>query len=233
MSKMNLLINLKGYEGDNANTSRSLFNKDLQHVGIRIDREIIQEVEVLANTTRLLFAASDAPGIPTPTNAPVPAYEKIVLSNAQDLNYIEIDKKIIPSSIILANGKILGIKDDDYEVDIIGTTTKITWTNDWATGGNQQNEVGETISIWYSYYEVDQETDPDPYAGVNLFKFFYMEADKECEVIINGTIRNIVKPVVINGVPKKGILLISADVNDVNVVNHNDSSLIVYFVTAK
>jgi hypothetical protein len=233
MSKMNLLINLKGYEGDNANTSRSLFNKDLQHVGIRIDREIIQEVEVLANSTRQLFAASEAPGIPTPASAPIPSYEKIVLASAQDLNYIEINKKIIPNSIILANGKVLGVKDDDYELQIVGTTTKIIWTNDWAIGGSQANEIGETISIWYSYYEGEQTIDPDPYAGVTLFKFFYMEADKECEVIINGTIRNIVKPVVINGVPKKGVLLISADINDVIVVNDNDSSLIVYFITAK
>lgn len=233
MSKMNLLVNLKGYEGDNANTSRTLFNKDLQHVGIRIDREIIQEIEVPANSTRLLFAASDIAGMPTPSTAPIPTYQKITLSNPQDLNYIVINKKIIPDSLILANGKLLGIKDDDFELEIIGTTTKITWTNDWATTGSQPVQNGETILLWYSYYETDQDPIPDPYAGVTLFKFLYLETDKECEIIINGTIRNIIKPVVINGSAKKGVFLISADINDVNVVNHNNSSLIIYFITAK
>jgi hypothetical protein len=61
----------------------------------------------------------------------------------------------------------------------------------------------------------------------------YIEADKECEILINQTIRNILKPVVVNNTAKKGVFLISADINDVYIVNNNDTSIIVYYVTAK
>jgi hypothetical protein len=236
MSKMNLLVDLRGYEGNNANTSRSLFNKNLQHVGINIDREITQEVEVPANTVKMLFSASNTEGT-VPVNGPVFDHVSIVLSSSQDLQYVEIDKKIISNSLILSNGKALGFRGEDYEISIIGNKTRITWINEWAIGGNQPVETDETIFLWYSYYPSQQDDSnngsQDDYPGINLFKFLYIEADKECEVVINGTIRNKIKSVVVNNAPKKGVFLISANINDVYVVNSNNSSLILYFITSK
>jgi len=55
MSKMNLLIDLKGYTGDNANSCRSNFNKNTQIIGLETSEEIIQEVTVAASSTVLLF----------------------------------------------------------------------------------------------------------------------------------------------------------------------------------
>jgi hypothetical protein len=57
--------------------------------------------------------------------------------------------------------------------------------------------------------------------------------DKECQIIINGTVTNTIKPVVVNNVAKKGVFLTSTNINDVYIVNNNTTSLIVYYVTAK
>lgn len=237
MSKMNLLVDLKGYDGNNANTSRTIFNKNLQHVGIVIDREITQELEIPANTIRLLFSASNNSGA-TPASGPTFEQESITLTIQQNLQYIEIDKKIIIDSLILSNGKALGFKNVDFQVTFVGNKTRITWTDTWATGGNQALELDETVFLWYAYNSTDQESSfpspsSNPYPGIDLFKFLYIEVDKECEIIINGTIRNTIKPVVVNNTAKKGVFLISTNINDVYIVNNNTTSLIVYYVTAK
>jgi hypothetical protein len=161
-----------------------------------------------------------------------------VLSSSQDLNYIELDKKIILNSLILSNGKSLGFRETDYQISIVNNKTRITWINSWAVGGIENVELNETIFLWYSYYPSGQDGQDgsfvsSEYPGVNLFKFFYMETDKECEVIINGNIKNKVTPVVVNNTPRKGVFLISADINDVYIVNNNSSSLILYYITAK
>jgi len=236
MSKMNLLVDLKGYDGNNANTSRTIFNKNLQHVGISIDREITQEIEIPANSVRLLFSASNDSGT-TPVEGPIFDQKLTVLMVNQDLVYIEIDKKIIIDSLILSNGKALGFRNNDYEITFVGNKTRITWINSWAVGGDEAVEIDESVYMWYAYYASEQNggtpPSPNPFPGIELFKFLYIEADKECEVLINQTIRNTVKPVVVNNVAKKGVFLISADINDVYVVNNNSTILIVYYVTAK
>lgn len=233
MSKMNLLVDLKGYDGNNANTSRAIFNKNLQHVGISIDREITQEVEIPANTVRLLFSASGSSGS-TPATGPIFEQQSVPLTTLQDLSYIEIDKKIITDSLILSNSMALGHRNVDYQITFVGSKTRITWINEWAIGGTQPVESDETIFLSYAYYVTEQDPPfPPPYPGVTLFKFLYIEADKECEILINQTIRNVLKPVVVNNTAKKGMFLISADINDVYIVNNNDTSIIVYYVTAK
>ena len=234
MSKMNLLIDLKGYEGNNANTSRTVFNKNLQHVGIVIDREITQELEIPANTARLLFSASNTSGT-TPAIGPTFEQESFELTIPQNLTYIEIDKKIIIDSLIISNGRVLGFRNVDYQITFVGNKTRITWINSWTAGGDQALESDETIFLWYAYYVSEQESSSSStsYPGIELFKFLYVEVDKECEIIINGTIRNTIKPVVVNNVAKKGVFLTSTNINDVYIVNNNTTSLIVYYVTAK
>lgn len=60
MSKMNLFIDLKGYEGDNFNSCRASFNKNSQYLGIDISEETIQEVTVAASSTKTLFSVLTA-----------------------------------------------------------------------------------------------------------------------------------------------------------------------------
>lgn len=62
MSKMNLVIDLKGYDGNNTNTCLANFTKNLQYIGIDLNEETVQKSTVSASSTEALFSvsASDA-----------------------------------------------------------------------------------------------------------------------------------------------------------------------------
>ena len=57
---MNLVVDLKGYDGTNANTCQASFKRNVQYVGIDLNNETVQEVTVAGSGgTATLF---DAPG---------------------------------------------------------------------------------------------------------------------------------------------------------------------------
>jgi hypothetical protein len=60
MSKMNLLVDLKGYDGTNANTCQANFKRNSQYVGIDLNNETIQEVTVPASGSKTLFDDTEA-----------------------------------------------------------------------------------------------------------------------------------------------------------------------------
>lgn len=61
MSQMNLLIDLKGYNGDNANTCRVNFSKNLQYIGISLNDETIQQITVASGGgSETLFSVAPA-----------------------------------------------------------------------------------------------------------------------------------------------------------------------------
>jgi hypothetical protein len=60
MSKMNLLIDLKGYDGHNANTCKTKFGRNAQYIGIEITDETVQEKTVAAGDTETLFSVAPA-----------------------------------------------------------------------------------------------------------------------------------------------------------------------------
>ena len=60
MPKMNLLLDLKGYEGSNSNTCNYSFAKNIQYSGIDIENETITEITVGATLTVLLFSVAPA-----------------------------------------------------------------------------------------------------------------------------------------------------------------------------
>ena len=53
---MNLIIDLKGYDGTNSNTCTPNFGRSLQYIGIDTSEEIIQEVTIPASSTVALFS---------------------------------------------------------------------------------------------------------------------------------------------------------------------------------
>lgn len=55
---MNLLVDLRAYEGSNANTCNSSFARNAQYIGIDISEEVIQEVVVAASSTKNLFTVA-------------------------------------------------------------------------------------------------------------------------------------------------------------------------------
>ena len=60
MSKMNLTIDLKGYEGSNTNTCRSNFTVHNEYVGIDLSDETLQKVTVEGSSTKTLFSVATA-----------------------------------------------------------------------------------------------------------------------------------------------------------------------------
>ena len=58
MAKMNLLVDIKGYEGSNANTCNSSFARNAQYIGIDITDQTVQEVTVAAAATISLFSVA-------------------------------------------------------------------------------------------------------------------------------------------------------------------------------
>lgn len=60
MSKMNLLIDLKGYDGTNANVCNTNFARNAQYAGIDVSEHTIQEVTVGASETKTLFSVITA-----------------------------------------------------------------------------------------------------------------------------------------------------------------------------
>lgn len=57
---MNIILDLKGYDGTNANTCSSNFRKGVQYIGINTSEEIIQEVTIPAASTVTLFTVPNA-----------------------------------------------------------------------------------------------------------------------------------------------------------------------------
>jgi len=60
MSKMNIMIDIKGYNGSNANTCNSNFSKNAQYVGIDTSDENVISTIVAASSTKSLFSVATA-----------------------------------------------------------------------------------------------------------------------------------------------------------------------------
>ena len=56
---MNLVIDLKGYDGENTNTCQTNFRRNAQYIGINLTDEVVQEITIAAAGSATLF---DVPG---------------------------------------------------------------------------------------------------------------------------------------------------------------------------
>ena len=57
---MNLLVDLKGYDGSNTNTCQANFKRNNQYIGIDLTDETVQEVTIAASSSKTLFDEVDA-----------------------------------------------------------------------------------------------------------------------------------------------------------------------------
>lgn len=57
---MNLLVDLKGYDGTNTNTCQARFKRNNQYIGIDLNDETVQEITVPAGDFRVLFDEAEA-----------------------------------------------------------------------------------------------------------------------------------------------------------------------------
>lgn len=244
MSKMNLLVDIKNYEGNNANTSQTNFSRNSNWSAFDVSQEVFQEINIPAKSTKLLLSAYDfSPEIVTST-APVstsPQKERIEISTDQDKQFIYLQKNAIPKTLVLSVGRLLAFENDDFIVEATENGSKITWQNCLAQGGEEALEVGDIINVFYNYSESSNVSDLnsdrffpfDTVEGVEFYKFIYIEADKKCDIAINGIVQSTIKPVIINGTAKNGYFLKSSDINDVHIINRNDTEVKVYYIATK
>lgn len=60
MSKMNIMIDIKGYEGSNSNSCKNNFSKNAQYIGVDTSEENIVSTVVEGSSTKSLFSVATA-----------------------------------------------------------------------------------------------------------------------------------------------------------------------------
>lgn len=123
MSNMNLLVDLKGYTGTNANTCRPSFSKNAQIIGLDVSEEIIQEVTIGTSSTVALFD---------------------VTGNPKKLIYLEADKEC---DIILN-----GVTESTLKPLVLGSSTvngMYLKTCDINTVSVTNNSVTDTVKVYF------------------------------------------------------------------------------------
>ena len=116
MSKMNLIVDLTGYEGDNSNTCDTSFSKKAQYIGIDIKNQVAQEVTIAASSSVTLF--------------------NVITAEAKKIIYLESDKEcdiivngVVESTLkpIIVGGSIkkgIFLKSTDLEsVSVVNNST--------------------------------------------------------------------------------------------------------------
>lgn len=69
-------------------------------------------------------------------------------------------------------------------------------------------------------------------APADAKKFIYLESDGVCDIIINGTRENVVRPVVIGNSTKNGVFLSSTDLETITIENNGAEAINVYYILA-
>ena len=144
---------------------------------------------------------------------------------------------------MLSIGRLMAFAGQDFDVQVEDNRTKITWKNSLAQGGVESLEQGDIINFSYNYINSISSDSvdflnselfiPSEESGIDFFKFVYIEADKKCDVAINGIVQTTINPFLINGVMKNGFFLKTTQINDVIIINKNDEPVNVYFIAGK
>lgn len=238
-SKLNLLIDLKIYDGQNLNASNTSSLKNIAWQGFDIKESFVKETIIEANTVKTIFSEySDIP-VDSTNVVSMPNTEKITIESEQDKQYIILSKKILPKSLILSVDRVLAFANQDFEIEVLDSGTKITWTNEFAQGGTQAIEIGEEINVFYNYSDnlsasvLNSGVFSEPVPGDDFYRLIYLESDSQCKIVINGIIEGDMYPVIINGIKKPAYFLKSARINEVGIVNPNDEDIEIYLMLTK
>lgn len=102
---------------------------------------------IVVGTTALVFVQG-----PNPANFLVPVREKFDLSLSDITNqYIDLSNEALePSVQVFAEG-VYQTEDEDYDLSVAGSVTRITFDGDLATGGAAELAENDKISVHYSY----------------------------------------------------------------------------------
>lgn len=76
--------------------------------------------------------------------------QKILIENASDLNYIDLQYSAVPNSIVATVGRLSAHINEDFTTSIESGTTRLTWINSLAQpAGDEKMEIGDSVFINY------------------------------------------------------------------------------------
>jgi hypothetical protein len=84
------------------------------------------------------------------TDGPEFFKKKIVMDQAVTLAYVDLDHEAVPNSIVLANGRVMGHLGEDFSHSLEGGVSRLTFINDFASGGVEAVEDGDSIFVTYA-----------------------------------------------------------------------------------
>jgi len=79
-------------------------------------------------------------------------FHKMVIPVTTQLGYVDLAHSAIPESLVVAVGRVMAHKDVDYTVADNGSgVTRLTWIDDFASGGSEAMEYGDNVYVTYAY----------------------------------------------------------------------------------
>lgn len=225
MSKMNLLVDLRVFDGLNVGSSDNSSIKTITWQGFDIEENYVREVVIPSKSMRTLFSDLNTSftiggGEQNLAITPVAGQETVTIQSEEDKNFILISQRILPKSLILSVGRLLAFSGIDYEVEIVENGTKITWINSFADGGAEAIEIGDTVNLFYNFTQ-QPLTVEELNSGILFdrykedYSLVYIESSDCCRIVLNNIVEGDINPVVINGTKRPGYFLKSTRIDDI------------------
>lgn len=89
--------------------------------------------------------------------------EKITIQSQQDLNYVDLQYKAIPNSIVASIDRLMIYLNDDFEVSVVNNVTRITWIGPLHfTTGDEKIGLGDILKVNYKISNSVFDSAPTP-----------------------------------------------------------------------
>jgi uncharacterized coiled-coil protein SlyX len=75
--------------------------------------------------------------------------ESFVMSTV--LTHVDLSREVVANSLVVAVGRLMAHKDEDFTVSVVNGVTRLTFINDFANGGIEAIENGDVVFITYAY----------------------------------------------------------------------------------
>jgi hypothetical protein len=107
------------------------------------------ESDLASEESRAMAAESDLDARLDVLEAKAFAKQKITIST--ELSYVELTREATANSLVVAVGRLMVHKDEDYTVSVVGGKTRLTWIGAFASNGAEAIESGDVVFITYAY----------------------------------------------------------------------------------
>jgi hypothetical protein len=78
---------------------------------------------------------------------------KVIVDVTSKLSYIDIPHVVVPNSMTISVGRVMAHQHDDFDISYLGDnqTTRITWVGPFASGGEEQMELGDNVYLTFAH----------------------------------------------------------------------------------